>query len=224
MEKPIFTLTEQDIQVPQLIPAVLLNSMNFEFPENPPTVADTDILWRTKLLRHILKDEGLKEFRETVVADIEPEVWINCILKDTDNDSPLPSVYRMVFSYFETYINNELEALWAKAQYERAMNTKIREPFPLFPITDWEREKLLEVAAYYVKFPTSQKGLCAVLGYLREPALQDKIVKSIAPCSYYSDYLAEIGRYDLAATPAKSRLHWVRLLVNQGQEGKQNEM
>jgi len=94
------------------------------------------------------------------------------------------------------------------------MSTEIKEPFPLFPITPEERETLLKVAAFYVDHPSTAKGICSILGYLPED-LSKKIEKAIYPHSYYSDYLGGIGRTDLAYSPAKSRLHWLRLLINQ---------
>ncbi len=43
------------------------------------------------------------------------------------------------------------------------MNTKTREPFPLFQITDWERETLLRVAEYYILYPKSERGICSII-------------------------------------------------------------
>jgi hypothetical protein len=95
------------------------------------------------------------------------------------------------------------------------MSTENKEPFPLFPITKEEREKLLEVAEWYVRFPNSDAPICHRLCTSSLRILRFKITEVIDSCNFYTEYLESIGRYDLAATPAKSRLHWLRLLINQ---------
>jgi hypothetical protein len=101
------------------------------------------------------------------------------------------------------------------------MNTENKkEPFPLFPLTTREKWLLSEAAKHYIAHPTSTRGICNLiitLGWSSSLAsdLCIKLMDSLEGKRYFTHYLENINRYDLAATPAKSRLHWLRLLINQ---------
>ncbi len=108
-----------NIQVPQLIPAALVDALELGEKEECPIIGDTSMRWRAELLRHIIQEESLKDFRETVIGDIEPSAWVDCLVRDAAKSTPYSVIYLMVFEHFTPYINDELEALWAKAQYEK---------------------------------------------------------------------------------------------------------
>jgi hypothetical protein len=94
------------------------------------------------------------------------------------------------------------------------MTTEIKEPFPLFPITREEREELRRVIKYYLEHPITGRGICSLLGPGMKN-LAEKICKAIHPHAFYTEYLAAIGYLHITDQPARCRIHWLRLLINQ---------